>query len=197
MNPTSRGQRPGRVYPGGGFTQSYQLRPNTATKALQREADLFRAIEQGGGLQQICCPMRTPYEDPPYLVQPPQGRQFSEINSIALPAADGLDYLVASFRVPTGYEGVITSVVNLYTGAGFVEGSGDLTWRVRLGRRWARNFGQVLTTMGSLTSPCPLFRGGWRTSTNQVVEYYVNHSVLSGLAGGRIVCGFFGWHYPQ
>jgi hypothetical protein len=68
---------------------------------------------------------------------------------------------------------------------------------VRIGRRWGRNFGNVLTTMGSLTSPCPLFRGGWRVSTNQTIQYFVNHSVLSGLAGGRIVCGFFGWHYPQ
>lgn len=192
-----RGIRRGLLFPGKGFTQPYQLRPNAASLALHREADVFRDLEHAGGLQQICCPAKTPYDDPPWLVQPPQGRQYSEVNSIALPAADGLDYLVATFKVPTGYNGVVTSVVNLYTGLGFVEGSGDLTWRVRLGRRWARNFGNIQTTMGSLTSPCPLFRGGWRTTTNQVLEYYVNHSVASALAGGRIVCGFFGWHYPQ
>ena len=189
--------RPGRVFPGGGFTQPYQLKANNNTIALRREADLFREIEVRGGLEQICCPGRTPYEDPPWLVQPPQGRQFSEVNTIALPAPDGLEYLVTQFKVPTGYDGVITSVVNLYTAAGFVEGSGDLTWRVRIGRRWARNFGNVTTTMGSLTSPCPLFRGGWRVSTNQTIQYFVNHSPLSGLAGGRIVCAFFGWFYPQ
>ncbi len=171
-------------------------RPNAAAKRLDREYDLFVRIAGSGGLQQICCPPSYLYEKPPYLVMPPEGRQYQEINSIALPANNGTDTVVTTFKVPTGYDGVITSIVNMYTGAGFVEGSGNLTWRIMVGRRWGRNLGSIQTTLGSLTSPCPLFRGGIRVCSQQVCTYYVNHAVASALAGGRIVCAFFGWFYP-
>jgi hypothetical protein len=136
------------------------------------------------------------YKDPPWLKMPPEGRQYQEINSIVTPAADSTDYTVTEFKVPTGYDGVITSIANFYTGVGFVEGSGDIVWRVQIGNAWCRNFGNIETTLGSLTSPCPLFRGGVRVYSNQTIRYSTSIPIGSLIAGGRIVCAVFGWYYP-
>jgi hypothetical protein len=172
------------------------MEPNACAQTLTRRKHLWEVINDSGGLQKICCHNRKVYKDPPWLKMPAEGRQYQEIGSIVTPAADGNDYVVHQFKVPTGYDGVITSVTNFYTGAGFAEGSGNIVWRVTIGRAWLRNFGNIETTLGSLTSPCPLFRGGVRVYSDQVVSYYVNIPVLSPIAGGRIVCAFFGWFYP-
>ena len=170
--------------------------PNAASKCLDRETVVFEDIIRRGGLQQICCVSQYKYAFPPWLKMPAEGRQYQEIQSIPLPANNSVDTVVNQFIVPTGYDGVITSITNFYTGAGFVEGSGDLLWRLLIGRRWARNLGAIDTTLGSLTSPCPLFRGGIRVYSNQLITYFTNVPIASALAGGRVICGVFGWYYP-
>lgn len=183
------------VYPSAAPSAPQMVEPNVCSKTLGKREQLWRRIGEAGGLQKICCHNRKVYQEPPWLRMPPDGRQYQEIGSISTPAADGNNYSVHSFKVPTGYDGVITSVANFYTGAGFVEGSGDIVWRMLIGRAWCRNFGNIETTLGSLTSPCPLFRGGVRIYSEQVVNYYVNIPIGSPIAGGRIVCAFFGWFY--
>jgi hypothetical protein len=172
------------------------LEPNAASRCLTRQQALYELIIQRGGLQKLCCVQQYKYASPPWLKMPGEGRQYQEINSITLPANDGVDYTVTQFKVPTGYDGVITSITNFWTGAELVEGSGDIFWRLLIARRWARNLGSIDTTLGSLTSPCPLFRGGIRVCAGQTITYLVNVPVASGLAGGRVVCGVFGWFYP-
>jgi hypothetical protein len=181
-----------------GNSSNYAYRTaNAADAVLTGEVRLYTNIINAGGLQKICCPSKYVYDKPPYLVMPPEARQYQEINSIPLPANNGTDTLVNTFKVPTGYDGVITSIAHYWTGAGLVEGSGDLVWRVKIQNHWARNLGNINTTLGSLTSPCPLFRGGIRLTSQQTINYYVNHAVASGLAGGRIVCAVFGWFYAM
>jgi hypothetical protein len=172
------------------------VQPNLSAQCLVRQQAMYELIVSKGGLQKLCCVGQYKYSSPPWLKMPAEGRQYQEINSIAFPANDGTNYVVVQFKVPTGYDGVITSITNFYTGVGFVEGSGDLVWRLLIGRRWARNLGSIDTTLGSLTSPCPLFRGGIRVTSNQLITYYTSVPVASALAGGRVVCGVFGWYYP-
>jgi len=185
------------LVPSFSLTAPQMLPPNRWDRELENEKDLMRAIISAGGLHRLCCPASRKWDKPPYLVMPEDARQFQIIDSIALPAPGAAESTVTEFTVPTGYEGVITSVVNYWTGAGFTDGSGDLIWRIKIGPIYARDFGEILTALGSLTSPCTLFRGGLRLRTFQRVQYRFQHSALSGLAGGRIVCGFLGWFYPM
>jgi len=170
--------------------------PNRYDRELERDNGIFRQIVALGGLKTLCCPTARNWDKPPYLVMPEDARQFQVIDSIALPNPGDPEQVVTQMIVPVGYAGVITSVVNYWTGAGFIDGSGDLVWRIKVGPVYARDFGEILTALGSLTSPCTLFRGGLRLRTFQRVQYLFSHSALSGLAGGRIVCGFLGWFYP-
>lgn len=166
-------------------------------QCLNHEMATWRWIQAHGGLTNIC--PGSHYPDPPWTRMPAQGKRFSKIGSIALPNADGLDHLVEAFRVPTGYDGCIVSTVNEYTGTGFAEGSGDLTWRIQMNQRYPRDYGKILTTIGSLTTPYNINSGQIRIMSDQLIQYWVNRSVasLGNLNGGRIVVGLFGWWYPR
>lgn len=187
--------------PGGlWFPRNVKLRefpPNEFNQCLQEEAEVWRRINNCGGLQALC-PGHT-YPVPPWVRMPPQGKRFSKISSIALPDPDATDQLVTSFYVPQGYDGCIVSVVNMYTGNGFNEGSGDLTWRIRLNQRYVKDYGAIETTIGSLTTPYNINSGQIIIQSRQLVQYFVNRSVGSAgnLDGGRIICAAFGWFWPR
>lgn len=139
------------------------------------------------------------YGSPPWITMPPEGRAFqfrqsAPINSFTV----GVNTVVTTFRVPTGYDGVITGLVNLYTGLGFTEGSGQLIWRIRVQPRWVKYFSVINNTLGSFDSPSSLYRSGVRIKAQQTVDYVVNVVNAAGLDPlARIECGFYGWFYPQ
>lgn len=179
---------------------AYVAPPNPFTQCLYREQALWARIATEGGLQKLCCPTMPSGQAPPWVSMPSEGRRFQEISSIILPLVEGVDNLVATLSVPTGYDGVIVSVINMYTGTGFGEGSGDLHYRIQINRRWLKDYGDIQTTLGSVAAPGALYRGGIRLRTHEVVRYWVN--LGPGALGrldptGRIVCAFFGWFYPQ
>ena len=171
--------------------------PNVFDWALFDEQGLWQAIQDVGGLQAICPGQR--YALPPWVKQPEQARRFSKISSIPLPAVEQVDYLVATMQVPLGYDGVIPSVVNMYTGQGFNEGSGDLIWRIRLNQRYVKDYSNITTTIGSLTTPYPANTGAVRLLSGQTVNYYVmlGAGALGNLNGGRIVTAMLGWWWPR
>ena len=125
--------------------------PNGFNTCLNRERAVWKYIQDCGGISNICPGHQ--YPDPPWVKMPGQGKRFGHPSSIPLPAADGLDHAVQTFLVPYGYDGCIVAPVNVYTGQGFDEGSGVLTWRIRLNQRWVKDYGQITTSLGSLTQP--------------------------------------------
>ena len=175
-----------------------QYPPTFFNACLQDELRIWDRINRCGGLMAIC--PGTKYDSPPWVKMPPQGKRFSQIASIALPTSGyGTDQLVLSYRVPLGYDGVINYIVQNYTGQGFAEGGGDLTWRLQLNERWVKNLGNTTTQIGTLTqgpqSPNALII----VQSNQLVQYFLNvaASAAADLLGGRIICSTWGWWWPR
>lgn len=182
---------------------------------LARELGIWNEIIEAGGLQTICVPVGRPkYANRPWIVMPAEGRRFKPIAILALtdPSVvfDGSNIVVPFTTIqnlfcPLGYDGVITDVImNVLPGAsgvdGFVEGSGDITWRLQIQQRYARDYGNIMAQVGSLTSPSPVPRGGIRVRSRDQVQFLV---ALSAAAQGnlspddRIVCSLSGWWYPR
>lgn len=139
----------------------------------------------------------------PWVEMPPGGIPFDPFAAITTPAANGVETEVLQFKVPYGYDGIINGITNLFTGPGFVEGSGDLIWRIRVGQpqlqgRPQRNYSSIRQTMGDLTSPREV-PGGIRIIADQFVEYSVVHSLGSPIvpAGTRIICNIQGYYWPR
>lgn len=108
--------------------------------ALKQEQRLIDVIGKGQYAED-----RYPY---PWLNMPASGEQFNYVGSIACPPDDGLDYEVAAFLCPPGYEGVLWAVAWGYEGTGYIEGSGSVLWRCSVNRRYPRGFDQVPLQLG-------------------------------------------------
>lgn len=108
------------------------------------------------------------------------------------------EVLVVDTTVPLGYESMLYGLVLHYTGTGFVEGSGDIIWRVRLGNRWMRNYGNTLFSRGTPEQPFHL-ADHERVRSGARMQVWVNVPNLSGaiqVGLSNIVCALQGWHYP-
>lgn len=170
--------------------------PNAFNYCLDQEVALWQRIQRCGGIQAICPGHK--YPDPPWVKMPGQGKRFGHPSSISLPAADGVDHLVQSFLVPYGYDGVIVAPLNNYTGQGFEEGSGVLTWRIKLNMRWVKDYGNIQTSLGSTIQPYYNANSQILLLSGQLVQYFVNRQLGDlTLNGGRIICGLWGWFWPR
>src|SRR5579859_1290622 len=113
--------------------------PNPFDQSLAIEGAIWQDINDRGGLQAICPGHR--YDSPPWVKMPPQGKRFLKIatQNIAVIPNDGADHVMAFNQGPfimwDGYDGCIDTVIFQFTGQGFVEGSGDLTWRIQINER--------------------------------------------------------------
>jgi hypothetical protein len=139
------------------------------------------------------------YDRDPLVIMPELGQRLQQVGSIALPPFDGLDTVVLSFRMPVGWDGVINALVCAYTGTGFVEGSGDITWRLRLNDWWVRDYNAITVSLGDPANPYHLHGGGLHIRSDQRVAMYVN--VLPAAIArldpkSTIVCSLAGWKYP-
>ena len=129
---------------------------------------------------------------------PGLGREFFYQSAIVTPTTLSGDNIVVSFTLGPGYQGMIYGLVFYYTGTGLVNGSGDILWRLQIGRAWAKNLGAVRNSLGAPGSPFPL-TDYLDITQNQNVQVLVNVPNTSGLiqiGTSRIVCGVQGWTYP-
>lgn len=180
--------------------------PNEASQCLAQEFSQWKSVLDCGGLQTICCPDgRKPYLSPPWISMPKEGRRFKPVGYFAVSNAtfDGTDTDVLTVEVPVGYDGVITDFycgIVASSNTGFDEGSGTLTWRLSANGRYLRDLGNIQSTMGSLTSPSPVPRGGLLVHSHNLVKFQVAFAA-SGMGvinlDARIVCSITGWYWPR
>jgi hypothetical protein len=137
----------------------------------------------------------------PWVEAPSGAVTFNPDKAIALPDPATVDAVVLSFRVPIAYDGIILAQYHAYRGSGvFVEGSGDIIWRVRVNGRYLRDMGNMQVSIGSpqTLSPVP---GGLFVHSGNLVEYVVSAPNGSGnlpLPGqGFILSGLHGWFWPR
>lgn len=187
--------------------------PNAFDACLENDYWLWDEFLANGQLQKICCPKgRRPYTQKPWIAMPREGRQFKKISTIDLPAPPYtlVDVLVLADKVPTGHDGVIKDVVCELTAAaatGFVEGSGEVVWRLSAQgavgdpqRRFLRDMGDIQMTLGSLIYPSPQSMGGWRVFSDDDIIFSV--AIAAGAEANlnpqaRITCSISGWYYPR
>lgn len=178
--------------------QQREFPPTVFNACLDVERRQWEQINRIGGITAIC-PGRK-WTEPPWIRMPVQGKRFTKPGSIAMPAANGTDNLVVSWVVPLGYDGVITSLVFQTTSGvtNYVEGSGDLIWRLRINQRWVRDYGNVKTTLGSMQTPYGAANlGGILIQSGQLIQNFVVNATGSSVTGGRIIMANFGWFWPR
>jgi hypothetical protein len=187
--------------------KQYELGLNEYDACLANEKQIWNDIVASGGLKTICCPQGRPkYTQRPWTAMPKEGRRFKPISTLLVSTAipfTGLDIPVLSTRVPVGYDGVISDVVCEITAngaTGFVDGSGDITWRLQADNRFLRDMGNLKVTVGSLVTPSPVPRGMLRVYSHDLIQFLVNFAVGAEARinpNAFIVCSVTGWFYPR
>ncbi len=123
------------------------------------------------------------------------GTRFYKQVVIPCPIAAAGDVIALNFTVPVGYDSVITGIIASYLGTGFFEGSGDLVFRIKLNRRYAKDLGRITTSLGTLQTPYPTQVLAGSLSNVQFIVAAPNGSG-SVLPGTPIAMTLFGWFYP-
>lgn len=132
---------------------------------------------------------------PPWVQPPQDSLSFDEAGTVALPAPPSADTTVLEFLVPEGYDGVINALSLNFEGGGFVNGSGDIVWRILIDGRAQRNYSNITSQKGTTELPRTI-QGGIRVFSGQTVMAVVNHVSNVGL-NGDVVATMGGWFYPS
>lgn len=161
----------------------------TAQKAVRPKGTSWGAAAAGG----------VAAGSPPWEVMPPNGRPFHYQQAVSCPALGTNDFAVISFVVPTGWNAAIKAIANLYTSAGFVEGSNDLIWRIDVDGVYLPGFDSITTTLGS-TDQSRRLEGAILAKSNELVRYTVSVAAAASIpvgVGNNVICAIDGWFYPE
>lgn len=131
----------------------------------------------------------------PWSEPPPGFQSFDAHKQIPSPPLS-TDTEVLRLVAPDGYDGVIRRLSNNYTGPNFVQGSGQIIWRLLIDQMVVKNYGQITIEMGS--PQWPRETDGILLRSGQVVRYMVSISdpALAGSAGG-VICALGGYFWPK
>ena len=177
---------------------------NTFDECLRSEVGLYNRIQFPETEYACAIPIdlltATPWDDDGApLALPKEAKILRVENSIVTPTTASGDNLVTSFECPIGFDGFITAVVFYYSGTGFVPGSGDLIFRIKVWQRFLKDYAAVPFTLGSPSLPFPLSQG-YLVRSASIIQGIVNVPNLSGniqIGHSNIVMGFFGFFWPR
>jgi hypothetical protein len=158
---------------------------------------LNQEMRQAAALQKKpdrCIP-RTP-RSYPWIDMPEQGRPLNKAGAILAPAPASGFVPVLAFIVQFGYEGIANALYQSFTGT-LAQGSGDLTWRLQIGRWYAKGFSNTAVALGTPKELYPV-SGGFPLRSEQKVTYAVRNNNAGAIPPGvdMVLCGVRGWVYP-
>jgi hypothetical protein len=165
---------------------------------LNSQTGVYGVPSGGLGLPDTPAIREGYFPNQPWAEMPANGIPFDEIASIATPAAGAAETTVLRFVVPAGLNGVILGVYNEYTGVGFVQGVGDITWRIYRADKPVRNYNNILTFMGTLQT-ARVVEGGILIYAGEEIRYTVQHNAGSPLPGPgtRTLAALKGYYWPR
>jgi hypothetical protein len=139
----------------------------------------------------------------PVWLYPPSQWENIDLIAYALLPAIGATVIILQFQVPLGRNGVIKAIANNFVGGGWVEGTGDVIWKLLVDGASppnANSYGSIPASLGSPANPVPI--PGFRIWENQVITF-VGLNNPAGPDGGVVVAGqrlgarIVGYLYPR
>ena len=109
--------------------------------------------------------------------------------------AIGAEVNVLTFTVPQGKNGVIQKLANQMIGAGWVEGTGDVVWRLDIDGVPAQGYNNIIQTLGTPAVPADLTDRPIKLRENQVITL-ISRNVAVAVAGQLLLGLVAGYYYP-
>ena len=124
---------------------------------------------------------------------------FNRTGGVLTPTTAAGDTTILSFRVPEGYDGLLSGLFWGYSGTGFAQGSGDLLFRIKRNLVYLKDLSNVPFLLGSSKLPVAMTQGAFLLS-GQLVSLIVNVPNLSGsiqIGSSTIFGGLLGFWWPR
>jgi hypothetical protein len=131
--------------------------------------------------------------DAPWISPPHGAVSFFPKTQVAIPAVGGTSTIL-TMQVPNGSDGAIQKFSVNYVGGGFVNGSGDIVWRILANGKAIRNANNIISEMGTQDSPFEL-SSTIRIYSGQTITVEVNH-VANAALNQSVLAMLEGWFYP-
>lgn len=131
-------------------------------------------------------------ELPPWTFPTWDSLFFDRVGVVATPGL-GLTSTIVTFAMPAGYDGVVRWLSNVFLGAGFTDGSGNLIWQVLRDAQPVEDYENITAQLGTLPIPTDTFIPVFE---NQIVSITITTVVLPGggtSSGARLK----GWRWPK
>jgi hypothetical protein len=125
----------------------------------------------------------------------PNWENIDLLNYVNLPAIAATATIV-QYVVPPGRNGLIYKVACNFVGGGWVEGSGDVLWRILVDGApppGATSYDAILGSLGSPANPVEI--PGFRIFENQVLTLVAFNAAVV-VAGQKVGARLIGWNYP-
>jgi hypothetical protein len=141
----------------------------------------------------------------PWIYPPPGWQSFMQVGVIPTPLNDGLDHIVpligsstnGGLLTPDGFYGIINKVSLNYTGPGFVQGSGDITWRILRDLQAVKNYNAITSEMGTPQQRLPIDGIPMIPGQNFQVVVRIAPAAAIPIAGTFIDVWLGGYFYPR
>lgn len=171
-----------------------------------RRRETLRGLGQPDRVHDFVNPFPQPASIPtglPLWVYPPiNWENVDQIAYTSLPAI-GSEATILTFTVPGGRNGIINKVACNFVGGGWIEGTGDVQWRILVDNGTPPGANSYEAIPASLGSPAqPVAISGFRIFENQVIKVTIFNNpagpnggvVVAGQLAGARLCGYF---YPR
>ena len=168
-------------------------------ECLRAYGNLYRFIEFPGTCsipREYACLL--PWDDD-FGAVPPNSVPIHHTGAILTPTTASGDNTVVSLTLAAGYDAIITGFFWGYSGTGFVQGSGDILWRMKQGFRFVKDLSNVPFALGTGQLPIPM-TDGQLLYAGQTMSLVVNVPNLSGMiqiGASRIIGGLIGFMWPR
>lgn len=139
----------------------------------------------------------------PIWIDPPSNWENIDQIAYGLLPAIGSTVIILTFIVPPGRNGVINRIANNFVGGGWVEGSGDVIWKILVDGApppAATSYASISASLGSPANPVPI--SGFRIFDGQTITVtaFNNPAGPDGgvvVAGQRVGARLLGFLYPE
>ncbi len=187
------------------YTRRFSTIPRPETRletamqgiAARRRHALGALGDQDTPLDETAPPSTSGAAGLPPWIYPPVNWENIDLLSYALLPAIAATVTILDFTVPAGRNGVIRRVACNFVGGGWVEGSGDVVWRILVDGATppgATSYDSIVASLGSPANPVEI--SGFRIFENQRLTLVgFNNAVV--VAGQRLGARLIGHMYPR
>jgi hypothetical protein len=134
---------------------------------------------------------------PPHLYPPPGAQSKNLVGYVPVPAPGDPAAVILAFTVPVSMRLIINQLGNNFVGAGFTEGSGELTWQIWDNGVPIEDFDNIPGSLGNVALPTPI--APIEIDESHTISFVIINNTGSGIPANSAQIGatLRGWYYNK